>query len=365
MTHSFAASCFEVRRDDPNETRFVRAAEGPLAEGEVLFRIDRFALTANNITYAQTGNVLGYWNFFPADEGWGRIPAMGFADVIASEHSEVAVGERVWGFFPMGTHLKICAGDLSTANFSDRVSHRAETAPVYRQYSRSSSDAIYQPEHEDAMMLMRGLFLTSFLVDDYIGDNDCFGANAFVVSSASSKTGLALGYQLAQRDAGAVIGLTSARNADFVTGLGCFDSVVLYEDVESLPAGVPTVFVDHAGNSEVVNSLHHHFGENMIASLIVGATHVGETGQRQAKLPGAEPEFFFAPSQVQKRVSEWGAGEFQKRVAAAWKSFRASTDTWLEVVRGYGEADVEHVYRKVRAGEALPKQGHILSLHSA
>ena len=35
-----------------------------LAEGQVRFRIERFAVTANTVTYATVGDTLGYWDFF-------------------------------------------------------------------------------------------------------------------------------------------------------------------------------------------------------------------------------------------------------------------------------------------------------------
>jgi hypothetical protein len=336
MSQEIEVTNFQVRRDDWSTTRFVSESQGELADGQVLFRVDRFALTANNISYALSGDMIGYWKFFPvAEEGWGRIPVMGFADVLDSKHPEVEAGERVFGFFPMASHLVIDADAVSASSFSDGVAHRAESAPVYRQYNRAPADPIYKPEHEDAIMLLRGLFLTSFLVDDFIDDNARFGARSFVVSSASSKTGLALGHLLARRNAGPVIGLTSARNAAFVESLGCFDRVVLYEDLKSLPPDVPTVFIDHSGNG---------------------------SGNRADDLPGAAPTFFFAPSQIQKRIADWGPAGFGERVAASWETFRASTDPWLEVVRSRGPEAVERVYREVLAGRAAPQQGQVLSL---
>ena len=63
-------SVFEVRKDDWAETRVQdEPAPAHLAENEVLFRVASQALTANNISYAATGDSLGYWGFFPADEG--------------------------------------------------------------------------------------------------------------------------------------------------------------------------------------------------------------------------------------------------------------------------------------------------------
>ncbi|MBJ7461973.1 MAG: DUF2855 family protein, partial [Ilumatobacteraceae bacterium] len=44
------------------------------APGQVVMHIERFALTSNNISYALGGDFLDYWGFYPAEEGWGRLP---------------------------------------------------------------------------------------------------------------------------------------------------------------------------------------------------------------------------------------------------------------------------------------------------
>ena len=63
---------FIVKRDDWRQCRIVSAAvESELQPGQVLFRVDRFAFTSNNISYALSGDTLGYWRFFPTEEGWG------------------------------------------------------------------------------------------------------------------------------------------------------------------------------------------------------------------------------------------------------------------------------------------------------
>ncbi len=40
-----------------------------------------------------------------------------------------------------------------------------------------------------------------------------------------------------------MIGLTSPANLTFAEGLGCYDQAVCYDDLVSLPASIPTVFV--------------------------------------------------------------------------------------------------------------------------
>lgn len=356
---------FSVRRDDWKTCRFTTAdLPATLPPGHVLLGVDRFALTANNITYALTGDMLGYWTFFPAEEGWGRLPVMGFADVLDSAHGGVETGERFFGFFPMSTHLVVQAGDASAASFVDLAPHRAATALAYRQYLRTGADPLYEPAREDTLLLLRGLFLTSFLVDDFLADQKDFGAKTFLVTSASSKTAIALAFCLAARGAGEVVGLTSARNHAFVSQLSCFDRVLRYEEIAALDRSRAAVLIEHSGDGAVVNAIHHHFADALKHSAVIGATHW--SGARPARdLPGAPPTFFFAPTQMEKRNKEWGPAAFQEKLGAAWRHFAAFSDGWLRVVRAAGPDAVERVYREVLEGRARPDEGHVLSLRQS
>ncbi len=353
-----------VRRDDWSKGHFERSAVAALEADQVLFRVDRFAFTSNNVTYAAAGDMLDYWGFFPADRGFGRIPVMGFADVVASRNEDVSKGERVFGFFPMATHLVIHAADVNAAQFIDGSAHRKDHAPVYRQYLRASADALYEADHEDRILLLRGLFFTSFLVDSFLADKKGFGAERYVVGSASSKTGIALAYLLQEQGRGRVIGVTSPRNRAFVEASGFYEQVIGYDEVDSLAADVPTAFIDHSGNGPFVSALHHRLGESLKHSLIVGATH-WDACARPAALPGPEPSFFFAPGEVQKRIAAWGPTGFQERLGAGWKGFLASSERWLRVERSCGPEAVERVYREVLSGQARPDVGHVLSLWPA
>ena len=85
---------FLVERDNLRQCKWVPAAEPDLHSGQVLLEVVNFAFTANNVTYAVAGDMMSYWNFFPAEPGWGRIPVWGFGHVIRSSHEGVAEGER-------------------------------------------------------------------------------------------------------------------------------------------------------------------------------------------------------------------------------------------------------------------------------
>ena len=362
MTNDVTVRNFDVRKDDFATTRISESTlSTELAPGEVLFRIGRLAMTANNISYAATGESLGYWGFFPADDGWGRIPAMGWSEVIVSANEQVAVGERVWGWFPYATHLKALAGNVSATSFTDVSEHRASYAPVYAQFDRAATNPLYDPAREDQDSLLRGLFTTSWLVEDFLDVNDHFGAVDCLITSASSKTSIALGHSVQKRGRLSAVGITSQRNLDCCRALGCYDTVVTYDDVTGLDSSRAAVLVDMAGSARLLTELHTHFDQRLRHSCRIGATHQSEQGD-VTDLPGVKPQFFFAPSHVKTRSAELGAAEFWARLGGAYAAFRVFADGWLTIVHGDGAEALEAIYQQVLAGQASPAEGQIVSL---
>ena len=165
-------------QDQLQRTKIRTTEDAPLAEGQIRLRVNHFALTSNNITYAAFGGAMNYWNFFPSGEaGWGIIPVWGFATVTQSLHAGVAVGEKLYGYFPMASSVVLEPTKLSEKSFVDGAAHRAELHPVYNQYMRTASDPFYKPDTEVIQALLRPLFITSWLIDDFFDDNQFFGAN--------------------------------------------------------------------------------------------------------------------------------------------------------------------------------------------
>jgi NADPH:quinone reductase-like Zn-dependent oxidoreductase len=362
MSTDTTASTLEVRKDKWARTRVVsEPLSGELADNEVLLRIDRFALTANNISYAGAGDLLGYWGFFPAQEGWGRIPAMGWGDVVASAHPDIGVGERVWGFFPFSTHLKILAGNVNAGQFQDVSVHRASYAPVYARFDRAAGNPIYDAAREDQDSLLRGLFMTSWLVEDFMHTNACFGASTCLITCASSKTGIALTYCVKKRGDMTTVGITSPGNVAFCKSLGYYDSVITYDALSELDANEAVVVVDMAGSASVLSALHHHYGANMKHSCRIGATHYEEMGAVD-NLPGATPEFFFAPAHIQTRSAELGAGPLMMIMGEGYVDFRQHSDAWLKLQYSHGAEAVTQTYQSILAGRADPAIGQIVSL---
>ena len=352
-------------QDQFKKTKIRTTTDTPLAEGQIRLRVNHFALTSNNITYAAFGGAMNYWNFFPSHaSGWGIIPVWGFATVMQSLHPGVAVGEKLYGYFPMADSVVLEPIKLSGKSFVDGAAHRAELHPVYNQYMRTASDPFYTADTEAIQALLRPLFITSWLIDDFFDDNQFFGANTAILSSASSKTAYGCAFQLKQRAGIEVIGLTSVSNVAFCESLGCYHRVLTYEQLDQIKADAWCVYIDFAGNAGLRSDIHTRF-TNLKYSCSIGGTHVENLGGSKG-LAGPRAVLFFAPAQIKKRIEEWGGAEFGKRMVQAWSRFTTtvttSTPAWLTTQQHVGADAVTLAYAQVLGGRGDPRVGHVLSL---
>jgi len=304
---------FEIKRDDLHETRVLSADAPAPGEGEALLEVQAFGLTANNVTYAVFGEAMSYWSFFPAEQGWGRMPVWGFSEVAASNVDGLEEGARFYGYMPPSSQLLVKPERVDERGFVDAAAHRADLPPVYNVYARTDADPYYVDGLEDVQMLLRPLFLTSFLLDDFLADEG-LAEGTVILSSASSKTAISAAHLLAERDAVHLIGLTSPGRAGFVEGLGLYDEVVPYAEAGSL-GGEQAVYVDMSGDAAVRRAVHERFGAGLRHSAVVGATHWEEMDGEAGELPGPQPTLFFAPDRVAKRSSDWGREELDRRAA--------------------------------------------------
>jgi hypothetical protein len=333
----------------------------PLREGAARLRVESFAVTANNVTYAVIGDMFGYWNFFPASDGQGIVPMWGHAVVEASNHPDVRVGERVYGYLPMATHLDILPGVVSAGGFLDTAPHRQPMSPIYNQYSRLASDPEHDPDREDARMIFGPLFKTGFLIESMMCREAWFRAHQVIMTSASSKTAMALAHCVKQSSPQIKrIGLTSQGNCDFVRKTGLFDEVVAYGDVSSLAQDL-SVAVDFAGNAAVGRAVHSHLGDALKYSCSVGVTHFDARGSGSEPLDGPQPVLFFAPDHATAMIKELGSKGFAQAVAQSWAGFvrdavgfvsvdhrnglRAAADAFLTTVKGDADPGLGIVIR--------------------
>jgi len=354
----------EVTRAALDRVRTAEPVAGALADGDARLRIERFALSTNNVTYAVFGDLMRYWEFFPAADGWGRIPVWGFGSVVESRCPGVAPGVKVFGYFPMSTQLRTTPGRVDASGFTDLAPHRQVMASVYNRYQRVDTDPVYRPDLEELQMLLYPLFFTAFLVDDFLVANADFDAEQLVLSSASSKTALGVAFQARARSR-RVVGLTSPSNAEFLEGLGVYDEVIAYDraPTELVSTGAtPSTFVDVAGNRDVLMAVHQCLGERLQYSMTVGATHWDHVTGSDDELPGPHPTFFFAPSHIAERTKQWGRAVLGDRLGVAWTAFAAWVPNWLQIERATGAEAVTDAYRDLLRGRADPKVGYICAL---
>jgi hypothetical protein len=364
---------FSVRRDQLSESRLVTEPRAALDQGAVELSVDRFAFTANNITYGVVGDFAGYWKFFPVhDEGWGCLPVWGFGTVTRSKHPEVREGQRFYGYYPMATHLVVTPGKVSATGFTETSPHRADLPGIYNRYALTTADPAYRLEDEPLIMLYRPLFGTAFLIDDYLAENDVFGAEAVVFASASSKTAYSTAFLLQERRKQgariATVGLTSRGNRPYLEKLGVYDEIVEYDALAALSAR-RAVYFDMAGSGAVSRAVHERLGDQLLKSFLVGSTHWNEGRGDAAALPGPEPEWFLAAPISEQRAKTLGPQEMQRRLGAAWQTFtarlRAPGSEWLKIVEARGPSAVERVYAAALTDGLRPQEGHILSLHGS
>jgi uncharacterized protein DUF2855 len=350
-----------VDRSDLAHTELVDAAPLEPADGQAVLKVDRVGMTSNNVTYAVFGDAMKYWEFFPAADrdgvAYGRVPLWGFATVERSRVQGVEEGTRGFAYLPTSSHLLVEPTGVGPKGFRDSSAHRAHLPSPYNGITTTTGDGSYDPDLEDLQILYRPLFMTSFVLADFIQDNDAFGADTVVISSASSKTSYGTAFLLDGRHR---VGLTSAGNRDFTEGLGCYDDVVTYDEIADMAVS-KAMFVDVAGDAAVRRAVHERL--TPMHSAVVGAAHhdappdLGDTD-----LPGARPAFFFAPDQMRKRAQDWGPDGVEEGHAAAWKRFAPVVSGWVDVVVAQGPEGLRADWLEVLGGSTSPRTGHVIQL---
>jgi hypothetical protein len=337
----------------------VEIPQARLAEGAVRLAVESFSVTSNNVTYAVVGDGFGYWNFFPAPEGRGIVPMWGHARVTESRYPGVDVGQRVYGYLPMATHLDVVPGRITASGFVDTAAHRQPMSPIYNQYSRLASDPEHDPDREDERMVFGPLFKTGFLIESFMRRENWFAARQVLLTSASSKTALGLA-SVARHSSPEIrrVGLTSAANAEFVRATGLYDEVVAYDAVASLPLE-PSVSVDFAGNGAVLGAIHARLGEALAYSCLVGVTHVGARGS-SAALAGPAPVLFFAPDHAIALVKELGPETVSRQIAESLAQFLDDTDGTVTIERRQGLERARDAFVEMLAGSVDPKVGIVI-----
>lgn len=362
-------SLLQNNKADMLQTRIQTKPLPPLKQGEALMRISRLALTTNNITYAAFGETphLRYWDFYPTHAAeWFHMPAWGFAEVVESTVEGLAPGERFYGFWPIASHVVMQPIRVSERGFYDGAEHRLELTSAYNQYQRIGTDAAYRAADENYQMLLRPLYITSYMLGDFLDDNGFFGAKQIVVSSASSKTAYGTAFALESNPHIKLIGLTSASNTTFVKQLGCYQDAVAYAELATIDPSVPTLYVDFSGSNSLRRDIHEHFQGNLMYDCYAGSAQNHDYTTDDAALSGPQPQPYFAPYQIKKRNADWGAAEVTRRFNESQLAFiRRVSDAqkpWMKVNERHGIEDAQKLAQALIKGDIDPLAGNAVVL---
>lgn len=344
-----------INKANIRDNQFALVKQAPVGEGQARLKLDLFALTSNNVTYAAMGTgMLGYWDFFPASEGFGKVPVWGFATVTESNAPDIAVGSRFYGYYPLAETLDVVPKKTPTG-FIDTAPHRAAKAVLYNMYTDISIDPGYDANYEPEQTLFRPLYGTGWWAADFIKQGD---AKSVVLSSASSKTALATAHQLRNLGGVELIGLTSPGNEAYVRESGLYHRVVLYDDAASLKVQAPVTYVDYLGRAELNAVVHGTLGNALTRSIIIGVTDWAAPRTGEA-LPGPKPEFFFVPTYAAERLKAEPA--LMPAMGRDLRAFYPASHAFVDVKRITGADAIQAAWTKLAAGDVPPRDGLVLS----
>ena len=368
---------FQTNRNDLTKTRIIKTdinhARENLNQGQILVQVDRFAFTANNVTYGAAGDTIGYWKFFPAREDvrdeWGCLPVWGFATIISSKVDGLDEGERVYGYFPPADFLVMRPIKVTSGRFVDGSIHRAELPAVYNNYVRLDNESGYDQSVDNIRALLNPLHITSFCLCDALKSKTFYGAEQIIVLSASSKT--AIGMAQGLLDSGAspeILGITSRSNYNFVCSLGCYSHVCCYDELDTLDSVKSSVIIDMSGNRAVLGAIQESLGSRMLNCINVGMTHWDTLANNDpvgVEINRDRSNFFFAPAHVQKRIGDWGHDVFNQRAAEFMiRRMRQSTN-WMRITEVNGFDSFVSIYDAIVAGDMNPEEGVIVVMPHA
>lgn len=342
-----------VRRGEPSATTVVTSRRPDLTEGRVRLAVERYGVSANNVTYALVGGsspVLSWLEHFPAREGFVRVPVWGFATIVESRHPDHAVGSQVFGYLPMSTDVDVTPQPFE-GGFLDVSTHRVDLPEFYRRLV-----TVGGPEDLDGLRtLVRPVFSTSFFLADVVDQQveRAGGPVTVLVTSASSKTALGTAHLLRERGRAATHGLTSSANIGFVAGTGLYDAASTYDDLPDLAPGTRVVLLDFSGRRSVLTALHERYADALVLHQAVGGT-AQEAPAHDPNLPGPAPQQFDAVSVHAQYLQRLGERRLADLVGEAETGFLQVARRFLSVRDSVGPDAAPLVWNRALTGGVAP-----------
>ncbi len=346
------------RRDDLAVSEIRVPVLEDLRPGEVRLAIEKFGLTANNVSYTQFGDGKNapFWNAFPGPPALGRVPIWSFVRVVESRNDGIPVGSRYFGFVPMASHHTVHA-EVTPRGFRDISPQRSFLHPWYVTFQHAAEP----DELDDFRALMRPVFPAAFNLADLVERQAALGVKSLIITSASCKTAIAMVDEVLERGLGvATTAVTSAGHRGFVAGLGLYDEVVTYDTVGSATVRAPAMVIDFTGVAPCLRAVYRHFAVALTAGVLIGFTHPGAADEPPPGLPDPQPAFFFTPMVEDQAVAEEGPDAYYARYQEAETRFLQRMSSWHTLRTGHGPVAVVDAFQSLRSGEQVPDEGRVL-----
>jgi hypothetical protein len=384
-------------RDDIQQTEVLRDELPPLVKDEIRLRVDKVGLSANNLFYIQMGEApfLKFFSVYPLEEEHkhlANMPAWGVATVMESANSDIAVGEQFTGFLQMANVVQMKA-KRTAVGYTAYGEKRDKLNQAYNNFtqlkdSRSSPLNGSGVKSDLAMTASPGA-LSGFILYELLLMKDFYACDSVVLTSASSKLSLATALLLQEaRENGAikkVIGYTSDKNLNFVSGTGLYDDVLTFDQDLPGDGGLKHILIDVAGDA----SIYKRNQDRIIKALAVGGTHgsaeastftafgpsgflkmfIDMVGPKAAKRWASKRlnprlEMFFAPTVINELLARWGQEAMDQKSDAALQQFvDAAIDRgWISVTRSEDVNAIQSTYQRIVSGQVPPSEAVIISL---
>ncbi|OAK95069.1 hypothetical protein IQ06DRAFT_297945 [Phaeosphaeriaceae sp. SRC1lsM3a] len=250
----------------------------PLPPSSISIRPFILGQTTNNLTYARFGAFMGWYDIYPLPSSipapfndtatYGRVPAWGYAEIVASNVPGIDVGQTVYGYLPIGTATETFSVDFAehqgkkmSTQLLVTSEHRQHVWKVYNRYHLCPPLDQLIDERGGGIdnlgwdALMSGLFATGYNMNRHAfaweeelrihpsGEGEWTGQDAdlegsvVVVLNASGKTGRGFSYCLRQDrpkeyQPKAIVGVGSEASVGVLNESGLYDKVVRNDEAE-------------------------------------------------------------------------------------------------------------------------------------
>jgi len=295
---------FVTKTDDRKSIELMKtnlpASKDASEEDKIKFKILKGSLTANNKFYLDFGDKppFHFFKCYPVDftqsslisppadgtlDDYAHPCVWGIAEVTESKVENVQVGTKFRAMLPIGESVSFRDACLDSEDDSKLTVDRPATNPAYNVFSKLTTlDDGDDEKYEGLSLACFPGIITGFGLNHNLRSNDFYGADAVIVTSASSKVALALALYLKYNGkdddkpkvAKKIIGYTSESNKEFCRMTGLYDEILGYDEALNTVSTEKTKYtiIDIAGQGKVYSVNMNDPNVEIVKFLTVGAS---------------------------------------------------------------------------------------------